>query len=355
MMGFTFPVLALQLADYLGQYGEDLVHDLAKGAIADWVVLEPALRARLERQLNAVPQRAKELQTLLHINGRLTPKDVFPNLSVIITARGGTSDFYFERFPTFFGDTPVFGGTYSSSETMFGVHRDLNTNGVILALESAFYEFLPEDQWDVAHPKTVLPWEVVPGQRYRILTTNYNGFYRYDIGDVVEVEGFYNQAPIFTFRHRLGGVISCTTEKTTEFHVIQVMQTLQPEFDIKLENFCITLSDAEIPPHYWVNIELAAGSSLSNPARFLQRFDERLQQLHQSYAMKRQDQVVPSPQLRILAPGSFATVQQRMVQRGATDFQLKFPHVTEDRTLLANLPILTEVRSRADRRPVLNH
>lgn len=354
MMGFTFPVLGLQLADYLARYGEDLVHDMERGAIADWLELEPGLRARLERQLKAMPERAKELQTRLRANGQLTPKDVFPNLSVIVTARGGTSDFYFERFPPYFGDTPIFGGTYCSAETVFGVHRDLNTNGVILALESAFYEFMPEDQWDAAHPKTVLPWEVIPGQRYRILTTNYSGFYRYDIGDVVEVEGFYNQAPIFVFRYRRGGVISSTTEKTTEFHVIQVMQALQREFGVSLTNFCITLSDDRIPAHYWVNVELAPGSTLPNPAHFLQRFDEQLKHIHQSYALKRQDQV-PPPQLRILAPGSFTTVQQRMVQRGATDFQLKFPHVTEDRTLLSDLPILAEVRSPADldRRPVL--
>lgn len=343
VIGATFPVLALQLADYLDRYSSDLIEDIAKGTIADWVLLDSGVRDRLERQLTAAPQRAKDLETLLEAKGKLTPIDAFPHLSFIVTARGGTSDFYFERFPEFFGNIPIFGGTYCSAEAVYGIHRDFNTNGVILAIENGFYEFLPENQWDTANPQTVLPWEVIPGQRYRILTTNYNGFYRYDIGDVVEVEGFFHQTPIFVFRHRRGGVISSTTEKTTEFHVIQVMQVLQREFNLHLKNFCVTLSEDCLPAHYWVNIELAPETHLPHPTQFLQRFDDCLQEMHVSYAVKRRDQV-PPPRLRILAPGSFAMVQQRMIQRGATEFQLKFPHVTEDRTLLANLPVLVEVK-----------
>ncbi|MDN8705136.1 GH3 auxin-responsive promoter family protein, partial [Staphylococcus aureus] len=76
--------------------------------------------------------------------------------------------------------------------------------------------------------------EVKPGERYRILLTNYSGFYRYDIGDVVEVLGFYEQTPLIVFRYRRGGLLSSTSEKTTEFHVTQVMQALQQEFGLLL-------------------------------------------------------------------------------------------------------------------------
>lgn len=343
MIAATFPVLALRLANYLEQYGEDLVNDLQRGTIAPWLKLEPHLRAKLERQWTAAPQRATELWQVLRTEGRLTPYRAFPRLAFMITARGGTSDFYFERYPEYFGDTPIFGGTYASAECVFGVHRDFGTDGVILAVENGFYEFVPEDQWEVAQPKTLLPGEVVPGQRYRILVTNYNGFYRYDIGDVVEVEGFYNQAPIFVFRYRRGGLLSSTTEKTTEYHAVKTMQILQQMFNLSLENFCITLAEDTIPAAYLVNIELAAGSSLTDPVAFLQQFDRTLKEVHTSYEVKRRDQV-PPPRLRILAPGSFAQVRDRLIQRGATDTQLKFPNISEDRTLLAGLPIEQEVR-----------
>jgi hypothetical protein len=341
MLGATFPVLALQLADYLEQFSEALIHDLETGTIPDWLVLSPELRQALERQWVADGDRAAELRAIYDRDGCLMPKSVW-NLSFIVTARGGTSNFYLDRFPDYYGDTPVFGGTYTCAEATFGIHRDFGTDSVFPAFESGFLEFIPEDQWDAQTPKTVLLSEVAVGSRYRIVVTNYSGFYRYDVGDVVEVEGVAHNLPHFAFRHRRGGVLSSTTEKTTEHHVSQVMQTLQREFNVTLENFCITLSQDRIPAHYQVNVELAAGSQLDDSAAFLQTFDDRLKEIHTSYAFKRRDQV-PPPRLRILAPGSFEIVRQRLIQWGATESQIKFPLVSENRALLADLPIEQEV------------
>lgn len=343
IIGANFPVLALRLCDYLESYTDDLIRDVETGEIAPWLNLEPAVRAKLERQWSADPKRAARLREILKHEGRLTPKLAWPNLSFIITARGGTSNFYFERFPAYFGDTPIFGGIYSSAEATFGVYHDFNCDGAILAIESGFFEFIPPDQWEVDQPKTLLPHEVKVGEYYRILVTNYSGFYRYDIGDVVEVVGFYEQAPLITFRHRMGGLLSSTTEKTTEFHATQVMQRLQQEFGLPLENFCITLSEHEVPAHYLVNIELPSGQALSDPQAFLNRFDRLLKDIHVSYEVKRRDQV-PPPRLRILASGSFAIVRQRLLQKGIPDSQLKFPHISEDRQFLAGLQVAQEVR-----------
>ncbi|WAL62337.1 GH3 auxin-responsive promoter family protein [Thermocoleostomius sinensis] len=341
VIGANFPVLALRLADYLESYADDLIHDLETGEIASWLKLEPELRAKLERRWFPNPNRAAELRHILKTEGRLTPRSAW-NLSLLITARGGTSNFYFERFPAYFGNTPIFGGLYASSEAAFGSYYDFNQDGAILAIDTGFFEFIPEDQWYVSQPQTVLASEVIPSQCYRILVTNYNGLYRYDIGDVVEVLGFYNQAPIIVFRHRLGGMLSSITEKTTEFHVMQVMQQLQQEFHVTLENFCITLSEQDIPPHYLVNIELAPGSLLPDPVSFIHQFDRHLQAIHTSYAIKRPDQI-PAPRLRILAPGSFAILRQRLLQRGIPESQLKFPHISNDRQFLAGLTIEQEV------------
>ncbi|MBW4514403.1 MAG: GH3 auxin-responsive promoter family protein [Timaviella obliquedivisa GSE-PSE-MK23-08B] len=343
VIGANFPILALRLCDYLESNAEDLIHDLETGTIAPWLKLEPQLRIRLERLWSAAPRRAAELRQILKTEGRLMPKTVWKNLSLVITARGGTSDFYFERFPEYFGDTPIFGGIYASAEATFGVYHDLNQDGAILAIESGFFEFIAEDQWTVDQPQTLLPHQLIPGKHYRALVTNYNGLYRYDIGDVVEVVGFYEQTPLIVFRHRVGGLLSSTTEKTTEFHVTQVMQQLQQDFNLPLENFCVTLSEREVPAHYWVNIELIPGHHLQDPTAFLTQFDRQLKAIHTSYEVKRRDQV-PPPRLRIFAPGSFAMIRQQMIQRGIPESQLKFPHISEDRQLLAGLRVEQEIR-----------
>lgn len=339
----TFPVLGLQMCDYLEQNAAELLQDLQTGEIAHWLKLEPELRLKLERHCSPDPERAAQLRQVLKTQGRLTPIAAWPDLSFLITARGGSSNFFFERFPEYFGNTPIFGGVYSCAEGVLGVHRDFNTDGAILAIESGFFEFIPEDQWEQDYPKTLLPWQVKVGERYRIVFTNYSGFYRYDIGDVVEIEGFFEQTPLILFRHRRGGVMSASTEKTTEFHAIQTMQRLQQGFNVSLEYFCITLSKDALLPHYLVNIELAPDSVLPDPEKFLQKFDDTLQEVHAFYAIKRRDQI-PVPRLRILKSGSFAQLRQRLIQRGMAESQLKFPHVSEDRDILDGLAIEQEIR-----------
>ena len=339
----NFPMLILRTCNYLERYAEDLIRDLDQGTIAPWLDLEPEIRVILQQQLSPTPKRATQLREIWKSEGRLTPKLAWQNFSFVATARGGTSDFYFERFPAYFGDTPIFGAVYSSAEGMFSIYPDVNVDGSILAIESSFFEFIPEDQWEADHPKTLLATEVKVGECYRILITNYGGFYRYDIGDVVEVVGFYETAPLIVFRYRRGGFVSSTTEKTTEFHVTQVMQALQQEFSLPLEDFCITLSENDFPARYLVNIELTSGYTLDNPQAFLTSFDRKLQFVNTHYEISRRD-TIPPPHLRILSSGSFGIIRQRQLQKGIPDSQLKFPHISEDRNFLTGLPVEQEVK-----------
>ena len=338
----TFPVLALQMCDYLERYAESLINDLKTGELASWLQLEPSIRHTLERSWSATPQRAEQLYQVLHTHRRLTPQTAWPHLSCMVTARGGTSNFYFDHFPELFGDLPIFGGTYACAEGVLGIHREFNTDSVYPAIESAFLEFIPADQWAVEFPQTLLPSEVQIGQQYRIVLTNYSGFYRYDLGDIVEIDSFVDQAPLMIFRHRRGNVISSSTEKTTEAHVIEVMQRLQRDFNVSLENFCITLGKGCIPAPYLVNIEMSPKASLSDPQQFLHAFDTQMKDVQKFYAIKRRDQI-PWPRLRILAPGSFEQVRQRMLQAGIAEAQLKFPHVTEDRSWLDGITVTQEI------------
>ncbi|MBV8883555.1 MAG: GH3 auxin-responsive promoter family protein, partial [Chroococcidiopsidaceae cyanobacterium CP_BM_RX_35] len=94
---------------------------------------------------------------------------------------------------------------------------------------------------------------------------------------------------------------------------------------------------------YLVNIELATGYTLSNPLAFLTRFDCKLQEINTYYGFRRRDQI-PPPRLRILAAESFAIVRQRQLKRGIPDFQLKFPHISEDRSFLTGIVVEQEIR-----------
>jgi hypothetical protein len=142
--------------------------------------------------------------------------------------------------------------------------------------------------------------------------------------------------------------MSATTEKTSEYHATQVMQALQQEFGLPLEDFCLTLSESVVSTHYLLNIELLPGQTLDNPQAFLASFDRKIQEANTSYAVKRSTNFIPAPRLRILAPGSFAILRQRQLERGVPDSQLKFPHTSNDRSFLAGLVVDKEIRLPGD-------
>jgi hypothetical protein len=87
---------------------------------------------------------------------------------------------------------------------------------------------------------------------------------------------------------------------------------------------------------------LAGDARLDNPKAFLERFDYWLAEYNNPYGTVRGSEV-PPPRLQILAPGSFAIVRRRQVEKGMSDSQLKFPHISEDRKLLSGLTVVEEI------------
>ncbi|QDZ41284.1 GH3 auxin-responsive promoter family protein [Euhalothece natronophila Z-M001] len=339
----NFPMLILRICHYLEKYAESFIQDLERGTLPKDLDLDSKMRSRLNRRFSASPKRARELREILNTEGRLTPPLAWKNLAYITTARGGTSDFYLQHFSDYDLDhLPVFGGAFASAEGTFSVYTDVNNDASALAVNTGFFEFIPESEWDQENPQTLLATEVKPGERYRILVSNYSGFYRYDIGDVVEIGDFFEQSPTLIFRHRRGGILSSTSEKTTEAHVIAVLRSLQEEWGMTIHDFFVTLSEKEFPPHYLLNIELPPESKLEESSHFLRRFDELLKETNPHYALKREGEV-PPPRLRILAPGSFDIVRERLIDRGVPDSQMKLPHISEDRQLFKGLTVQQEI------------
>lgn len=346
MKGFSgnFPLFVLRLCEILEEYAESFIEDIERGKINQDLELEPGVRGRLEKLLKPSRSCSDRLRKILKTEGKLTPKLAWEKLSFVITARGGCSDFYLARFPEYFEDLPIFGGVYSSAEGFWSIYPELDEEGSILAITSNFFEFIPREEWEKENPKTLLACEVKVREFYRVVTTNYNGFYRYDIGDVVEVVGFWEQTPLIVFRYRQGEFLSSSSEKTTEAHAILTMGRVTQEFGLVLKDFCITLSADKVPPNYLVNIELAGGDRLNNPESFLRNFDEKLKRINIYYGVKRSLEVIPPPRLRIWESGSFDLIYRRQVERGIPEFKLKFPHISEDRNFWAGLTVLKEVR-----------
>lgn len=336
----NFPPHVLNLARLIETHADSFISDIEKGTISADIDLSAAQRADLEPYCKANPQRAKELRTLVEKNGRLTPVAAWPNLAAIVTARGLPSHFYFEKFAEVFGDTPVFGGIYGSTEAIYGVYHAFDSDEAVLAINTGFFEFVSEAEWDKPFPETLLAHQVEPGCEYRVLVTNHAGLYRYDIGDVVRVLSFYQGAPTISFQRRKGSPISSFSEKTTESHVEEVMRRLRAETGIVIEDFCVSLSD-ELPARYLLNIELSPGTVLDNPNHCIDTFDRVLREIHERYRVRRSDSI-PAPELRVLAPGSFARLKARAADAPGSDTNVKIRHTADDRHYLDGLEVVAK-------------
>ena len=347
-IGANFPVIAVGLAKSLEQEAQHLIHDLRSSTINPELEINAKLRATLEKQLKPAPKAADELQTILDQQGRLTPALAWPCLRYLITAQGVPSEFYAPQIKEYYGDIDIFGGTYASAEAVYGIYPELNSDASVLAINTNFYEFIPEAELDEIYPQVLLAHQLKEGQRYNILISNYAGLFRYNAGDIVEVTGFYNQTPRIKFIRRLGGVVCSTVEKTTDYHIAQTMEQVAARCSIPLVNFCVTLTDDCFPPAYAFNIELQADASPhTDLPGLLTEFEQALQNANQTYKMERQH-AIPPPRLRVLAAGSFERLKQKLMDGGMPEYQLKILNLTDRRNYLDGLSVEQELHYQMD-------
>ncbi len=121
--------------------------------------------------------------------GAATIHDVWPHLEVFF--HGGISfEPYVEQYRAITDPTKMrYLETYNASEGFFAVQDTYERgDGMRLLLDrGVFYEFIPLDQVDEAHPESVPAWEVEQGRVYALVITSCNGLWRYAIGDTVRI------------------------------------------------------------------------------------------------------------------------------------------------------------------------
>lgn len=60
------------------------------------------------------------------------------------------------------------------------------------------------------------------GNEYEVIITQQSGLFRYGMGDVIKVSGYYNQCPLFVFIGRVSDTCDMVGEKITKLHAQQI-------------------------------------------------------------------------------------------------------------------------------------
>jgi hypothetical protein len=333
------PSSILKLCEKADALSEHLLADIRDGTLSEAFNVEGEIRDGLARRLRPNPGRAAELRRLrARRGGRLLPGDYWPELALIGCWKGGTVGHYLDRFGAWFdpdgGATPVRDWGYLASEGRMSIPlSDEGAHGPP-TVASSFFEFVPADEV-AGQPDDASAWrsltieEVEDGQEYYVLVTTPDGLYRYDINDIVRVEGRYHDTPEISFVRKGRGMTNLTGEKVSVNQIIETVQRAGRHTGALAAHFRAE-ADAD-KARYVFRVEFAAPVDNASQRRFLAELDRQLAALNQEYRAKRESGRLGPPVLHVMREGWYERARRRQVAGGARAFQAKTELLSADK------------------------
>ncbi|KAE8676457.1 putative indole-3-acetic acid-amido synthetase GH3.6-like isoform X2 [Hibiscus syriacus] len=143
----------------------------------------------------------------------------------------GSMKQYYSKLKYFAGEIPLLGGDYFSSECPVTINLDIkqppDQTIFVMLPTTGYFEFLPFNSTEndvFIGEETVELCGVEVGKMYEVVVTTYRGFYRYRLGDIVRVVGFYNSSSLLEFVMRAP---KTSFEIVTEGDLMAAMETFQ--------------------------------------------------------------------------------------------------------------------------------
>jgi hypothetical protein len=281
------------------------------------------------------------LERILEITGKSSILEVWPNLELF--AHGAVSfqpyrDLFTQKLIT--SPAMNYMEIYNASEGFFGLQDDLSrTDEMLLMLDyGVYYEFIPIEEADREHPRTLSLDEVELNKNYALVISTNAGLWRYKIGDTVR---FTSLNP---YRIRISG-------RTKHFINAFGEELIIENAEVALTRACqetgAAVSDFTAGPvymeggkkgcHEWV-IEFARQPE--NLMHFTQVLDSTLRDVNSDYDAKRyKDLALKLPVVHCVEEGTF---YRWMKKRGKLGGQHKVPRLANSREYLDDILEMVE-------------
>ena len=307
------PSSVLSVVRCIEQNADDLIRDIRDGGLKEDLEIPETVRKRIAGLCRPNAPTAKRLEKMISRTGWLRPTDYWPDLRVLANWKGGTVGLYLNDYPRYFGSLPIRDIGLLATEGRLTIPMSSEGAGGVLDLGSQFFEFIPIDQLDKPEPETLLPHQVQTGSEYGVLITTSSGLYRYNIGDIVRVNGFWRKTPVVTFLNKGQHVSNMTGEKLTEHQVVEALTALSGQPGNLTAHVLISPQWGN-PPTYTVTIE-GDSTDKSEWATALGVLDRRLAELNMEYHSRRESGRLGPLTLNLVAPGTFDRMRERHLER----------------------------------------
>jgi GH3 auxin-responsive promoter len=276
------------------------------------------------------------LDRLMEEHKIATMLDIWPNFEVFVhgaVAFGPYRELFQKKY--FPSSDVTYLETYNASEGFFAIQDDLSRpNEMLLMLDyGIFYEFIPAEEWEKEHPRTLTLDQVALDKNYALVISTNSGLWRYKIGDTVKFTSKY------PFRIKVSGR---TKHFINAFGEELIIENADSALTYACEQTDAVLSDYTAGPvyinqstkggHEWV-IEFSRTPNDFEKFKYL--MDSRLRELNSDYDAKRyKDLALVAPVIHQVATGTF---YHWLAQRGKLGGQHKVPRLSNSRDFLDEL------------------
>jgi len=323
-------------------FQERIIDDIEKGTLDKTLKIPPAIRRAIEKRLKPNHKKARELKAILKSKGELLPKYFWPRLELIQCWKGGTVKIYLKEMPQYFGPVAIRDFGCLSTEARSSVATSDEGAGGVLAITTNFYEFIPKEEMGKKTGRTLLPYQLEKGREYLIIVTTPGGLYRYDIDDIVRVNGFFNKTPVIEFVQKGHNAVSVTGEKIYESHVVEAVGRASDATGIIVSSFCAFLEKDE-EPRYAFLTEFLNPVSAEEKKAFIKVVEKELRAENSEYDDIRKQQLLRHPVLKVVKKGDFENYRRKRVAAGAHDTQVKIPKLATDPAFAKDFCVVEEI------------
>lgn len=275
-------------------------------------------------------------------NRHLLPRDLWPTRAIM--TGGADAAIYKDAIARYWGQVPY--EVYASTEVLLLAMQNWNRKWMTFLPQSAFWEFMPEDEWlksyeDKGHrPSTVLFNELEEGKVYEVVLSHFYGMplLRYRIGDLIKVAALRDEEtgvnlPQIVFKSRADGLIDLAgMTKLDEKTVWQAIANT----GIKYEDWSARKEYHGSQAYLHLYIELKE-KGMNGTGEVEHLVDAQLKVVDVDYRDLDTLLGIQPVKATILSQGTFERYYQEKVQQGAHLAHLKPPHMNAPDAIISRL------------------
>ena len=305
----------------------NLIHDIRKGSINRSLKIDNKIRKKLNKYLIPNATRADFLEKEYKKGIKGIVKRIWPSLNYIATVTGANFSIYDDKVNYYTDGIPIYSPLYAATEATIGINPYANEIRYVVIPDTVFYEFIPIEFCKEKNPKTYLINELEVDKIYEIVITNYAGLYRYRIGDVIKVVGYYNNSPEIIFLYRKNQLLNMVSEKTNEDHITTALKETISKFKLTLIDYT-TLPDNNLTPgRYNFYCEFKEHIDTYTKRQLGIYLDERLRKANLAYDRARKIKKLDKVNVFIVKKDTFNYIKEYMFKKGISKNQIKIPRV----------------------------